>query len=51
MASLARYERHARLAAEMNELSPAAGEYFRTCAQSFEACVLFDRPPPPRPRM
>lgn len=51
MSSLSRYERHARLAVEMNDLAPEAATYFRTCADSLEGCVLRGLEVPPRPRM
>ena len=40
MKSLVRYERHARLAAEMRDLAAPKAAFCRECAAQFEACVL-----------
>lgn len=50
-ASLVRYQRQARLAADLKAFPRAWADYFRTCADVLVGCVLHGKRPPARPHM
>lgn len=51
MKSVMRYEKHARVAVEMNKFGPEQQAFFLTCERELEACFLGRRAPPPAPRI
>ena len=51
MKSVMRYEKHARVAAEMEKLAPDQVAYFRTCEAALAACFVGGQSLPPAPRI